>query len=282
MSPIATSRIDTNLLITIDRPHRRNALTPAMVEQLCAAFDEADRDDKVRAVIVTGAGGSFSTGADLSGGSLEAPKQADGESTERDFGGVLALRIFASTKPVIAAVNGDAVGLGSTMLLPMDVRLCTEEARFGFVFTRRGIVPEACSTWFLPRIVGVSRALRWTMSGRLISSSEACEAGLIDSVHVPAELLDAALGVAAELTAASSPLSVSATRRLLWSSLTFDHPMQSHRAESELVRALARMPDAREGISAFLDKRPANYLSSPAAELPRFAALWPDPAFAPE
>lgn len=267
------------LVITLNRPQRRNALTPAMVDLVCEGLDQADDDDRIRAVIVTGAGSTFSAGADLSGGELTPRDELPPDRSERDYGGILALRLFSSTKPVIGAVNGDAVGLGSTMLLPMDARLAATTARFGFVFTRRGIVPEACSSWFLPRLVGIATATRWTMSGRVFPAAEALDAGLVDSLHEPGAVLDAAHAVARDLTAASSPLSVAATRRLLWQGLTVPHPMDAHRTESELVRTLARMPDAAEGIAAFLEKREARFTSRPSRDLARFEHRWPQPSF---
>ncbi|WP_020108361.1 enoyl-CoA hydratase-related protein [Nocardia sp. 348MFTsu5.1] len=276
-----TSLTDSGILtIRFDRPESKNTIGPPMVKHLCAQLDQADADDSIKAVVFTGSGDSFCAGADLSTGSLVKPADADMvRETHRDFGGVLALRIYSCTKPVIGAVNGVAAGLGATMLLPMDVRIASENARFGFVFSRRGIVPEACSTWFLPRIVGISRAMQWTMSGRILDSDEALNGGLLTSVHPADQLLDEAYRVAAELTSQSSPLSVSATRRQMWNGLTQSHPMEAHRVETELIRSLARKPDSKEGIKAFLEHRPAQFNSRPSKDLDEFAHFWTEPPF---
>jgi enoyl-CoA hydratase/carnithine racemase len=265
-------------VVSLNRPERRNALTRAVVQQLCDVLDDLDSDDDVRAIVITGAGSSFCVGADLEGGGrtfASAPSQP----MQRDYGGILALRIFRCTKPVIAAVNGDAAGLGATMTLPMDVRLAANTARFVFPFTRRGIVPEACSTWFLPRVVGVSRALEWTLSGAPVSALDAQAAGLVRTLHEPAELMAAAHQVALDLTANSSPLSVAATRQMMWQGLTLSHPMEAHRRESVLVHTLGRGPDAAEGIDAFLQKRPAAFTSRPSRDLTSFAGWWTEPDF---
>lgn len=268
------------MTVLLDRPDQRNALTPAGVRELCAAIDQADARDDVRAVVVTGSGRAFSVGADLSrGGGTFAGGPSSGGSTQRDWGGVLALRLFASTKPLVAAVNGDAIGLGSTMLLPMDVRLAATPARFGFVFTRRGIVPEACSSWFLPRIVGISTALRWTMSGRLIDVEEAQQAGLVHQVCTPEDLLAQARSAALELVGEGAPVSVAATRQMMWRGLAMGHPMEAHRMESQIVRTRGRSPDAREGVTAFLERRPAEFTGRPSEELAAFRHFWADPPF---
>jgi enoyl-CoA hydratase/carnithine racemase len=265
-------------VVSLNRPERRNALTRAVVQQLCDVLDDLDSDDDVRAIVITGAGSSFCVGADLEGGSRTFASPAS-QPLQRDYGGILALRIFRCTKPVIAAVNGDAAGLGATMTLPMDIRLSANTARFVFPFTRRGIVPEACSTWFLPRVVGVSRALEWTLSGAPVSALEAQAAGLVRTVHEPAELMAAAHQVALDLTAKSSPLSVAATRQMMWQGLTLSHPMEAHRRESVLVRSLGRGPDAAEGVDAFLQKRPAAFTSRPSRDLAPFAGWWTEPDF---
>jgi enoyl-CoA hydratase/carnithine racemase len=277
---VETSTDSGILTIRFDRPAQRNTIGPPMIRRICAILDEADADDSVRAVVFTGSGDSFCAGADLSGGSLvKAEDKNMVRETRRDFGGILTLRLFASTKPVIGAINGVAAGLGATMLLPMDVRIASETARFGFVFSRRGIVPEACSTWFLPRIVGISRAMQWTMSGRVLPAREALDGGLITSIHPPEALLDEAYRIAADLTAHSSPLSVSATRRQMWNGLTQSHPMDAHRVETDLIRSLARQPDSKEGIRAFLERRPAQFSSRPSHDLAEFAEFWAEPDF---
>ena len=250
--------VDRNVLtITLDRPERLNAWTPRMGHELAAAFDRADADDDVRAVIVTGQGRGFCAGMDLEGGTetFDAKGFEPGQ-VRRDAGGIQTLRIFSSTKPVIAAVNGAAVGVGATMTLPMDIRLASEDARFGFVFTRRGIVPEACSSWFLPRIVGIGQALEWVTTGRVFGAEEALRAGLVRSIHPPGELIDAARALAREIADNAAPVSVALSRRLLWDMLGADHPMVAHRAESRAMTARGQSPDVHEGVASFLEKRP--------------------------
>jgi enoyl-CoA hydratase/carnithine racemase len=277
---IALDIDDTTAIVRIERAEHRNAMTRALVMELVRAFDRVDADDKVRAVIVTGSGTSFSVGADLSGGGKTfRGGRTERSAGERDVGGILALRIFACTKPVIAAINGDAVGIGATMTLPMDVRLAADSARFAFPFVRRGIVAETCSSWFLPRIVGISRALEWMMSGALVSAAEAQLAGLVRECHPPEQLLPAAMEIAHRLTSKSSPLSVAATRRLLWNGLTTAHPMEAHRQESVVLGILANGPDATEGITSFLERREARFVSRPSHDLEQFAHLWPEPAY---
>jgi enoyl-CoA hydratase/carnithine racemase len=279
---ILLSQRERILTVTLNRPKHRNALTPGMVHELCDALDAADDDDDISAIVFTGAGAAFSVGADLSGRSLRPTRQEESRvdhDPARDWGGILALRLFACTKPLVAAVNGPAAGLGATMLLPMDARLSSTDARFGFVFARRGIVPEACSTWFLPRVVGIATAVQWAMSGRVFPASEALAAGLIDSLHEPADLLDAAHTVAEGLTSASSPVSVALTRQLMWQGLTLAHPMEAHRRESSALRALAGGPDAAEGIGAFLEKRPARFASRPSRDLEQFRSWWEQQPF---
>jgi enoyl-CoA hydratase/carnithine racemase len=258
--------------ITLNRPAARNAINVNLIRALYAAIDAADQDDAVRAIVFTGAGKAYCVGADLSSGvkTFEGPPGTPVPDVDRsrDLGGWLALRLFECTKPLIGAVNGVAAGLGATMLLPMDVRIASSSSRFGFVFACRGIVPEACSSWFLPRIVGVSKALQWTMSGRIVSAQEALAAGLVDSLHDDSELLAAARDIAVGLTANSSPVSVALTRQNMWQGLTMNHPIQAHRVESYLIRALAGRPDTKEGIRSFLEKRPPVFTSRPSVELP--------------
>ncbi|HWX52603.1 MAG TPA: enoyl-CoA hydratase-related protein, partial [Solirubrobacteraceae bacterium] len=215
---IATELADRVLTITLNRPERLNAWTGTMAAELIRAFDRADADDEVRAIVVTGAGRGFCAGADLAGGgeTFDYRKRGETDAVPRDNGGEFTLRIFDSTKPVIAAINGPAVGVGATMTLPMDVRLAAEDARIGFVFARRGIVPEACSSWFLPRVVGISRAMEWVATGRVFSAQEALEGGLVRSLHPPGELLDAAHGLAREIAQNTAPVSVALARRMMW------------------------------------------------------------------
>jgi enoyl-CoA hydratase/carnithine racemase len=269
---IRAERADGILTVTLSRPERLNAFTETMRRELIAAFDLADSDDDVRAVIVTGEGRGFCAGADLGGGGATfdwrrahaaegggSGEAADGWDVPRDGGGQVSLRIFESTKPVIAAINGPAVGVGITMTLPMDIRLVAEGAKIGFVFTRRGIVPEACSSWFLPRIVGISQAMEWVATGRVFDAQEALRGGLVRSVHAPDELLAAAYAIAREIADNTAPVSVALGRRLLWSMLGAEHPMVAHRADSKAMFARGQSADAREGVQSFLEKRPAAF-----------------------
>ena len=266
---------DGVLTITLDRPDRLNAFTPTMRDELIEAFDRADADDDVRAVIVTGAGRAFCAGADLErgGGTFDWRERQRGDEVPRDGGGQVTLRIFELTKPVIAAINGPAVGVGITMTLPMDVRLAAEGAKIGFVFTRRGIVPEACSSWFLPRLVGISRAMEWTASGRIFQAEEGHAAGLFRSVHPAEEVAAAARELAAEIVENAAPVSVALTRRLLWSMLDASHPMEAHRADSRAMFARGQSDDAREGVTSFLEKRPPQFTDRVSEGLPE---LFPD------
>jgi enoyl-CoA hydratase/carnithine racemase len=255
---------DGVLTLTLSRPDRMNAFTETMRAELMAAFDASDADDEVRAVIVTGAGRAFCAGADLGGGGAtfdwrDRERETLADGTPRDGGGQVTLRIFESLKPVIAAINGAAVGVGITMTLPMDVRLAVSGAKIGFVFARRGIVPEACSSWFLPRIVGIGQALEWVETGRVFSAEEAHAGGLVRSVHAPDELLPAAHALAREIVDNTAPVSVATTRRLLWTMLGAPHPMHAHEADSRAMYARGRSADAREGVTAFLEKRPASF-----------------------
>jgi enoyl-CoA hydratase/carnithine racemase len=258
--------------ITLNRPDQLNAFTTRMMRELIDAFDRIDADDDVRAVIVTGAGRGFCAGADLSAGAATFAKGGSDEQTSagvpRDGGGMVSLRIFDCTKPVIAAINGAAVGVGITMALPMDIRLASTSAKIGFVFARRGIVPEACSAWFLPRLVGISKALEWCYSGRVFGAGEALAGGLLRSIHEPDELLPAARAIAAEIADHTSPVSIALTRRMLWSMLTADHPMEAHRVDSRAILQRGRSADAREGVESFLEKRPAVFTDRVSDGLP--------------
>ena len=249
------------LTITLNRPERLNAWTETMGRELAEAFDRADSDDEVRVVIVTGAGRGFCAGADLASGGETFDYRAQGREDEvpRDGGGRFVLRVFESTKPVIAAVNGPAVGVGATMTLPMDIRLAAQDARIGFVFARRGIVPEACSSWFLPRLVGISRAMEWVATGRVFGAQEALEGGLVRSVHPGGELLDVARALGREIADNTAPVSVALARRLMWTMLGAEHPMLAHRADSRAMFARGQSADAREGIASFLEKRPTEF-----------------------
>ena len=278
---IRTEVEDGVLTLTLDRPDRLNAFTPTMKDELIAAFDQADADDDVRAVIVTGAGRGFCAGADLQAGGETFDYRARGveDETPRDGGGQVTLRIFDCTKPVIAAINGPAVGVGATMTLPMDVRLASDSARIGFVFTRRGIVPEACSSWFLPRLVGISRAMEWAATGRVFEAAEAKEGGLVRDVYAADELLPAANALAREIADNTAPVSVALARRLMWTMLGADHPMEAHKADSRAMVARGQSADAREGVMSFLEKRPAEFPDRVSNGLPEIFPGREEPSF---
>jgi len=252
-----------------------------MMYELLDAFERADADDAVRAVIVTGAGRAFCAGADLGsgGGTFDYSGEAQPIESHRDGGGLVALRIFASKKPVIAAINGPAVGVGITMTLPMDVRIAASGARMGFVFARRGIVAEACSTWFLPRVVGISRAAEWVLTGRVFPAEEALAGGLVSRVVAPEALIDTARGLAREIADNTSALSVALCRQMLWRMLGADHPMEAHKVDSRAIYWMGQSADAREGVQAFLEKRPARFTLRPSADMPEFYPWWEERTF---
>jgi enoyl-CoA hydratase/carnithine racemase len=266
------------LTITLERPEKLNAFTARMRDEMIHAFDRADRDDEIRAVIVTGAGRAFCAGADLASGAetfnyVHRDGQDDG-ARHRDGGGRLTLRIFECIKPVIAAINGPAVGIGATMTLAMDIRIAVTGAAFGFVFTRRGIVPEACSSWFLPRLVGISRALEWMLTGRMVAAEEAQRSGLVRSLHAAGDLIPAAEDIAREIAANTAPVSVALARQMLWRMLGADHPMEAHRIESQAMYTTGKSPDAREGVQAFLEKRAPRFSARPSRDMPVFYPWW--------
>jgi enoyl-CoA hydratase/carnithine racemase len=273
---------DGVLTITLNRPEKLNAFTATMMREMIDAFDRSDADDSIRAVIVTGAGRAFCAGADLgSGGStFNSDARSDRPSgLNRDGGGLLTLRIFDSKKPVIAAVNGPAVGIGVTMTLAMDIRLAADVARFGFVFARRGIVPEACSSYFLPRIVGISRALEWAYSGRVFPADEALAGGLVRSLHAKDQLIPTARGIAREIADNTSAISVTLIRQMMWRMLGADHPMEAHKIDSRGVYYTGRSADAREGVEAFLEKREAHFPGKVSQDLPEFYPWWQERTF---
>lgn len=261
-----------------------------MQTEMIDAFDRADRDDDIRAIIVTGAGRAFCAGADLSAGGTTfdakarsdrktAPVKANGETdwsdeAVRDGGGQLTLRIFKCLKPVIAAVNGPAVGIGATMQIAMDIRLASEAARFGFVFARRGIVPEACSSWFLPRIVGISQALEWTCSGRVFEASEALAGRLVSKVVPPAELLPVAQALAREIADNTAPVAVALIRQMMWPMPGADDPMEAHKIDSRGIYSRGASADVREGVTAFLEKRPARFTDKVSTDMPSYFPWW--------
>jgi enoyl-CoA hydratase/carnithine racemase len=269
--------------ITLDRPDQLNALTPVMFAELMDAFDRVDADDEVRVLVVTGRGRAFCAGADLSGGGGTFDPDAQGRAGEpgepRDGGGMLTLRLFQCLKPVIAAINGPAVGVGITMTLAMDVRLASEDARMGFVFARRGIVPEACSSWFLPRVVGISRALEWCYRGDVFSAHEALDGGLVRSLHPADELLPAAYELASGIAASTSAVSVALTRRMMWRMLGAAHPMEAHRVDSRAVNRTGSSADAVEGVTSFLEKREPQFGLTVSDDLPDIFPEWEEPEF---
>ena len=273
-------------LVTLHRPEKMNAFTRTMMAELIDAMDEADGDDRVRAVVFTGAGDrAFCAGADLTpedgGHVFSDPEVVDDLSDERvrDGGGRLTLRLFDVKKPLISACNGVAVGVGVTMQLPMDMRLASDNARFGFVFARRGITPEAASSWFLPRLVGMPTALEWCMTGRLFDANEALDKGLVRSVHPQEELLDAAFALAREIAGNTSAVSVAMTRAMLWRLSAAEHPMAAHRIDSRAIYRLSRSADAREGVNSFLEKRPPAYPDTVSANMPDFYPWWEQPRY---
>ncbi len=277
---------DGILTLTLNRPDKLNAFTDTMARELMDAFDRADADDSVRAVIVTGAGRAFCAGADLSAGAATFDAAAHRGATPdlndpslRDTGGRVTLRIFQCLKPVIAAVNGPAVGIGATMQLAMDMRLASEAARFGFVFARRGIVPEAASSWFLPRIVGLPQALEWCLTGRVFPAADALQAGLVRSVHAPEELLPAARALAREIADNTAPVSVALTRQMLWRLSAARDPMEAHRIDSRAIASRGMGADAAEGVTSFLEKRPAKYPLTVAHDMPGFFPWWEEETY---
>lgn len=285
-SQIILDKADGVATVTLNRPEKLNAFTRTMMDEIIAAMDDIDADDEVRAVIFTGAGNrAFCAGADLTpegGGQVFSdPTPVDDLSDERvrDGGGRLTLRLFDAKKPLIAACNGVAVGVGITMQLPMDIRLASDNARFGFVFARRGIVPEACSSWFLPRLVGISQALEWCYSGRVFDAQEALAGGLVRSVHPQAGLMDVARALAGEIADNTSAVSVAMTRAMMWRLPSGDHPMAAHRIDSRAIYRLSRSADAKEGIASFLEKRAPRYPGKVSQDMPDFYPWWEEPDF---
>lgn len=268
------------LTCTLHRPDRLNALNTEMWRELLALLDEVDADDEVRVLVLTGEGRGFCAGADLGGGGGTFDHSGEQESDEhRDAGGILTLRLFELKKPVIAAINGPAVGVGVTMTLPADVRIASEKAKFGFVFARRGIVPEACSSWFLPRVVGISRAMEWVASGRVFGPQEALAGGLVSRVVAHEALLPTAHELAAEIAENTSAVSVALSRHLLWKMLGADHPMEAHRLDSQGIYAMGRSPDGYEGVQSFLEKRPAKFPMKVSTDMPAFFPWWKERSF---
>ena len=275
--------VEENILtITLDRPEVLNAFNNNMLEELLDACDRADADDNVKAIIVTGAGRAFCAGADLSSGgkTFNSDARNDRESgINPDGGGRLTLRLYELNKPIIAAINGPAVGVGVTMTLAMDIRLASTQAKFGFVFARRGIVPEACSSYFLPRAVGISKALEWCYSGKVFPAQEAMDGGLLRSLHQPEDLLTEARAIAAEIRDNTAPVSVAMVRHMMWKMLGADHPMEAHKIDSRGVYYRGRSADAKEGVESFLEKRDANYPCKVSGDMPEFFPWWEERKF---
>jgi enoyl-CoA hydratase/carnithine racemase len=269
--------------ITLFRPDKLNAFTGTMMNEIIDAFDRTDADDDVHAVIITGSGRGFCAGADLSSGASTFAKGGsdvkDNGGIVRDGGGLLTLRIFRSLKPVIGAINGAAVGVGVTMTLPMDIRIASDSAKFGFVFAKRGIVPEACSSWFLPRLVGISQAAEWVYTGRVFSAQEALDGGLIRSIHAPDDLLPTARAIAKEISDNTAPVSVATSRLMLWRMMGASHPMEAHRVDSRGIMERGRSNDSKEGVVSFLEKRPAVYPDKVSSGIPDIFPDWVEPEF---
>ena len=267
--------VENNILvITLNRPEKLNALNGKMSSEILDALDRADSDDNVKAIIFTGQGRAFCAGADLSGGNTTFDYDSDGRGIHPDGGGVLTLRIFECMKPVISACNGPAVGVGATMQCAMDIRLASENAKYGFVFSKRGIVPEACSSWFLPRCVGINTALEWTYSGRIFDASEALERKFIRSIHKESDLLTDAKKLATEFANQTSAVSVAMTRQMMWKMLGADHPMEAHKIDSRGVYFTGKSADAHEGVQSFLEKRPAEFKDKVSEDMPEFFPWW--------
>jgi enoyl-CoA hydratase/carnithine racemase len=267
--------VDANILtLTLNRPEKLNAFTGTMMSEMIDALDHADADDNVKAIIVTGAGRGFCAGADLASGGNTFNADSTGGGLQRDGGGLLTLRLFDCKKPLISACNGPAVGIGATMQCAMDIRLASANARYGFVFAKRGIVPEACSSWFLPRLVGISQALEWTYSGRVFDAEEAQKGGLVRSIHKPADLLPAARDLAQQFAEQTSSISIAMTRNMMWKMLGADHPMEAHKIDSRGVYFTGRSADAKEGVKSFLEKRPADFPGKVSQDMPEFFPWW--------
>ncbi len=270
---------DRVLTILLNRPEKLNAVHDEMLNEMIDAFDQADKDDQVRVVVVTGAGRAFCAGADLEKEQDTWAYHSEKLEDHRDSGGVVALKIFEMKKPVIAAINGPAVGFGITMTLPMDIRIVSETAKIGFVFTRRGIVPDACTTWFLPRIVGITRAAEWTLTGRVFSAQEGLQNGLFSRVEPPESLLAKAGEIAHEIADNTSGVSVALTRQLLWRMLGKGHPMDAHKIDSKCMYYMGKSEDSAEGVKSFLEKRPPRFAMKPSSDMPDFYPWWDERPF---
>ena len=273
---LLTSLHGDTFVVSLNRPEKLNAFTKTMQDELIKVFDYTDQSDEVKSVVVTGEGRAFCAGADL----VEGPNTFDyaeegnklSNDDHRDGGGLVTLRIFRSKKPVIGAINGDAVGVGATMTLPMDIRIASDTARFGFVFSRRGAVPEACSSWFLPRVVGISKALDWCYTGRVFKSQEALQHGLVSEVTTDEELLERALEIGSSFSSKTSSISVSLARQMMWNMLAATHPEEAHILDSMAMEKMGKSPDIKEGIASFLEKRDPNFPMKVSKDLPDLTA----------
>jgi len=269
-------------LITLNRPDRLNAWTVTMMNEMIEAFDMADKDDEVRVVIVTGAGRGFCAGADLAPdnfGPRQEQRQTAADATPRDTAGNLTIKIFNTHKPVIGAINGHAVGVGITMTLAMDIRYVSESAKIAFAFNRRGMFPEGCCTWFLPRIMGFSQAAELVYTGRTITAQEALDCGLVSKVCAPDDLLPAAKALAAEIADNTSAVGTAMTRQVLWRMTGASHPMEAHRIESRALHYMSLSEDMVEGVTSFLEKRPPEFKMKPSQDMPDSYPWWEEPQY---
>ena len=282
LETVRTEVRENSLIIYLSREERMNAFTLTMQQEIVKVLDDAEENDDIKAIIFTGDGKAYCAGADLSSGGDTFDNRKGRERTNdvvRDSGGLLTLRLFKCKKPLIAAVNGAAVGIGATMLLPMDTRICSDQARFGFVFAKRGIVPEAASSWFLPRLIGINKALELCYTGKVISAEEAKEIRLISEILNQDKLIDRALEIAKEFTAESSQISIALTRQMMWRMLGADDPMEAHKIDSRAVFELGQSGEAMEGVNSFLEKRPPSFPGKVSKDMPSFFPWWDEKEF---
>ena len=282
LETVRTEVRENSLIIYLSREKRMNAFTLTMQQEIVKVLDDAEEDDDIKAIIFTGDGKAYCAGADLSSGGDTFDNRKGRERTNdvvRDSGGLLTLRLFKCKKPLIAAVNGAAVGIGATMLLPMDTRICSDQARFGFVFAKRGIVPEAASSWFLPRLIGINKALELCYTGKVISAEEAKEIRLVSEILNQDKLIERALEIAKEFTAESSQISIALTRQMMWRMLGADDPMEAHKIDSRAVFELGQSGEAIEGVNSFLEKRPPSFPGKVSKDMPSFFPWWDEKEF---
>ena len=274
---LLTSQHGDTFMISLNRPEKLNAFTKTIQDELIRVFDHTDQNDDIKSVVITGEGRAFCAGADLVDGPNTFNYADEGNrlsnDNNRDGGGLVALRIFSSKKPVIGAINGDAVGVGATMTLPMDIRIASKSARFGFVFSRRGAVPEACSSWFLPRIVGISKALDWCYTGKVFNSQEALQHGLVSDVMSDDKLIERALEIGSSYSSKTSAISVSLARQMMWNMLAATHPEEAHILDSMAMERMGKSPDIKEGIASFLEKRAPNFSMKVSKDLPDLSTV---------